>query len=54
MLQPLRFVVAVAIVLACDAMPLGLPDDAQRGMSNACGASLTELQGQAQSFGCML
>jgi hypothetical protein len=32
----------------------GLPEDAQRRMSNACGASLAELQAQAESFGCML
>jgi hypothetical protein len=32
----------------------GLPEDAQRRISNACGASLAELQAQAQSVGCML
>lgn len=32
----------------------GLPEEAHRRMSNACGASLAELQQTAQSVGCML
>ncbi|MGE5181178.1 MAG: hypothetical protein ACM31C_03910 [Acidobacteriota bacterium] len=32
----------------------GLPEDAQRRMADACGASLAQLQQQAQDAGCML
>jgi hypothetical protein len=32
----------------------GLPEDAQRRMGAACGASLAQLEEQARGVGCML